>query len=349
MISGLTVRDVADSLTASGVNRSLVREAILFRLVTFGLVTFRNPNMSFPCNAAESVSWRPDGTRLVTGWTPKGKMSVFDTQTGREVWCVESPEDFGSFQGRTAWSPDGALVATGTPYGSVHFLDAASGAVTKKYDTDNAEPVRSVAWSPDGSKIATAAANHARSSIGVWDATSNLDTVFNLRLNTYERGIAIAWNTNGTKVGCVTFNGTAIIVDVAAGTHETRPCPFRIIKSAAWNSDLTKCALVSLEGSVRILDIATGNFTAVHFARNIQTAIEAHYIAWGPDDSMIAIGMLFGSGVRLYDVADSEYCGIRNTKFPVLDVRWSPCGSKLAYVEEGGIVHVWNTSSAIEI
>jgi WD40 repeat protein len=90
----------------------------------------------------------PDGKRLA-GQPNKGFVSVWDTDTGRELLslAVEAP------LGALAFSPDSKTIADGDREGRVRLWDVAKGQVIDRPGPNPAEPVVAILFSPDGKTL----------------------------------------------------------------------------------------------------------------------------------------------------------------------------------------------------
>jgi WD40 repeat protein len=113
--------------------------------------------------SAYSLSWSPDGSRLV---------STGDWANGIRRWKVSTDESVRLFDQRTggsmaiAWSPDGNRIASGQADGNVCFWTAATNQCDGLIHA-HANAVFSLAWSSDGTRLATGGGI-----IRIWD-TSN--------------------------------------------------------------------------------------------------------------------------------------------------------------------------------
>ena len=99
------------------------------------------------------VAFSPDGAWAASTGTERNEVWIWDLATRspihkltdhtRSVWCVR-------------FSPDGALLATGSWDGTLRLWEAATGAALVKRKCNN---VRALAFSPDGQRIATGSGN----------------------------------------------------------------------------------------------------------------------------------------------------------------------------------------------
>jgi len=114
--------------------------------------------------SSHSISWSPDGSRLV---------ATGDLASGIRRWKVSTDEavrlfdqQVGSFM-QIAWSPDGERIASGSAEGSVCFWTAATnkcdGVIVKAHQNS----VFSLVWSSDGNQLATGGGI-----IRIWDSNT---------------------------------------------------------------------------------------------------------------------------------------------------------------------------------
>lgn len=109
--------------------------------------------------SADSVSWNPDGTKLVFG-AEDGSVRIWDRTvlSGAEVSTVWGDptvlQEHEEAVWAVAWSPTGDLIASGSLDGTVRFWNATTGEQIEVIQVGTNVQVNSVAWSPDGSKLA---------------------------------------------------------------------------------------------------------------------------------------------------------------------------------------------------
>jgi hypothetical protein len=149
------------------------------------------------------------------------------------------------------WSPDGALLATGSWDGTAKVWDAAGASepITLKGHTAG---VFSVAWSPDGARLATGSVDCTAK---VWDAADGREPI-TLKGHT---GIvySVAWSPNGKRVATGSVDGTAKVWDAAGGRElVTLKGHTGLVWSVSWSPDGTRLATRSLDGTARVWETA---------------------------------------------------------------------------------------------
>lgn len=130
-------RSLADSINGMGV---LVHD------IQTGKVISRQETL-----AAHSISWSPDGSRLVATGDLASSIRRWKVSTDEAVRLFD--RSVGGFL-NIAWSPNGKRIASGNFEGKVCFWTVA----TNKCDSlikAHQDAVFSLAWSPDGNQLAT--------------------------------------------------------------------------------------------------------------------------------------------------------------------------------------------------
>ena len=126
-----------------------------------------------------SIAWHPDGRFLAVGQVLDKRIAVWDTQTGKREYTIESePGGVRSL----IYSPDGKYLAVGRELsrltrggGHLHLYDAESGHLVRRFPeptdpTESYDP-EAIAFSPDGRYIAASGYGSPRS-VGVYNVVT---------------------------------------------------------------------------------------------------------------------------------------------------------------------------------
>jgi len=123
---------------------------------------------------------------------------------GRHVGAVTS----------TAWTPDGALLATGSWDGTTRLFDAAGTLLHTLLGPT--EDIEGLAFSPDGTRLAAVSRN---SNARIW-RVSDGEPVADLRDHT-DSVESVVWSPDGTRLYTGSWDGRIRVWDAATGTSQT--------------------------------------------------------------------------------------------------------------------------------
>lgn len=166
-----------------------------------------------------AVSFSPDGSLLATAssdmtariWRATGQ------STGGMRWRRKL--EIARLEGHTAdvlgvvFSPDGALVATGSGDNTARLWDTATGSVSKVL-TGHGNWVVAVAFSPDGRLIVTASMD---CTVRIWNAA---DGTLQATLAGHDGPpLAVAFSPDGSLIATASMDGTTRIWGVAGAVH----------------------------------------------------------------------------------------------------------------------------------
>jgi WD40 repeat protein len=242
-----------------------------------------------------SVVWSPDGKRVAVVAVGQG-VQIYNAATGKLLdtypansqafsttnhgGYMSSAFSGGSGAYATAWSPDGALMATGFfgSYGnSVQVWNTTTNKLVLNY-TGNADVVGSVAWSPDGKYIVSSSYD---GSTQVWNAsTGHKIAVFEAHQR--ELGQA-AWSPDGKTIAFITgdqvnvvnpFTGKVLITHNGPGDQYG-------LTDLTWSPDGKSIA--SAGDHIQLWDVATGK-TYYTFTKN---PFSIRVLAWAPNGQYI--------------------------------------------------------------
>ena len=252
--------------------------------------------------SAEPV-WRiavsADGTRIATVRNFSGIVTVWDTETGNEVFEVGVAGEISAID----WSPDGEHLVAASWEGTATILDA-DGAQVRVLDEGEGFEIHGVAFSPDGRSIATAVFNRSRPSEGrvsLWDweraqmrpvevvgaevvefdptgatlAVGRFDGVVEIRgVPGGERVLQfgahsgtvgdLAFSPDGTRIATSGDDATARLFDAATGVEQLvlRGHGF-LVSGIAFSPDGTRLASASPDGVVRVWALDLDDLIAI--------------------------------------------------------------------------------------
>jgi len=239
-----------------------------------------------------------------------------------------------------AWSPDGALVATGDAVDAAQIWDGKTGAMLYSL-SGHTDRVSDVAWSPDGASLASASWDK---SLRIWNGTSGDEMLVLSGLE--DRNTSVSWSPDGTMVaGYSYFDPNVYVWDTKTGdTLLTLPHPTTGGAAAvAWSPDGKFIAVAPANDTrLYVWDAATGDnvYTLIGHTGTLSD------VAWSPDGSKLASGGA-GDQVIIWSAADgSEVHTLVAENSAVYALNWSPDGTRIAvsyFVDQS--VKIWDAEN----
>ena len=246
-----------------------------------------------------SVSFSPDGSRIVSGGGCPGKsaeIKVWDAATGIEIHELRGHTILVT---SVAFSPDGTRIVSGSWDTTVKVWDAAKGAEIRTFRGHNGF-VDSVAFSPDGSQIVSGSNDNT---VKVWDLYSGTE-ILTFRGHTEDVG-SVAFSSDGTQIvsgsGYSHKLGEVKVWNVAMGTERhTLRGHAELVNSVAFSPDASRIASGSGKygkpGEIKVWNTATGDeINTLHGHTDRVTSV-----AFSVDGSRIVSGSLDES-VKVWD------------------------------------------------
>jgi WD40 repeat protein len=240
-----------------------------------------------------------------------------------------------------AFSPDGALLASGGDDDRITLWDVASGQKHGEPLIGHTDWVQGVAFSPDGALLASA--SHDRT-IRLWETATGKPHGQPLTGHTGAL-CGLAFSKSGSLLATSSEDGTVRLWDVASGRERGEPLIRQDtpIWAVAFNPEGTMLATTGADGLIRFWDVATGRPDGAPLVGHTGWAIGVEF---SPDGTRLASSGADGT-VRLWDVSSRLPQGgpMTGHSGEVSDVAFSPDGSLLASAGRDGTVRLWDTSS----
>jgi WD40 repeat protein len=276
------------------------------------------------------AEWSPDGDRIAVAI---GGATCADAASHAiKIIDAVSQEEIQSLEGHTcavlslAWKPDGTELASTGQDNTIRIWDIETGQTTQIMQDGVTVGRFSLDWSPDGSKLLSLFEGGLW--IEIWDVSTG-EILFTLEGHEFQLNMA-KWSPDGNKIVSASSDETLRIWDALTGITDV-PLIGHVgsVISVDWSPDGSKIVSGGVDNTVRIWDSTSGAILATF--QDFTDAIFA--VSWSADGNYIATGEIDLIGtVRVLQVDTGEiFDEIQTNLGPILDVEWSPDGSKLLF------------------
>jgi YVTN family beta-propeller protein len=222
------------------------------------------------------VAFTPDGSRIAAPSLVQAGIHLWSVQTAALARTLGNHEHVRSF----AFSPDGAMLATGGEDRTAQMWDATKGTLRGRLAAGRMAPAWPLCFSPDGSYLAVA--NLGSNSLSVWDP-STLER--RARIDFQREAVtSLAFDVTGTiVVSGGTDGGVQVDTVTADSLRELKPHAGRV-NAIACSPDGRIFAAAGADGTVKLVGLVSGE--------DVQTLTgqfgEVFALAFSPDGSQIA-------------------------------------------------------------
>ena len=274
-----------------------------------------------------SISWSPDGTRLVSG-SYDGVARIWDVKTARTLLTYfRHKGDVRS----VAWSPDGRAIASGSFDKTVHLWEPTRGETLFVY-REHEGSVAAVAWAPDGVRIVSGS---GEGTLLVWDTMRKKRL---LTSTSHTQGIcAVAWSPDGTRIASGSSDKTMRIWHLNERKERVYRRFIYNVYGVAWAPGGRWLASACEDKTVYIWDTMTEQASVTYpgspdWVGGVAWSPDGRWIASSDDEGVVQVWEA-RTGATLYTY--------RGHSSSVTAVAWSPDGSRIASASRDKTVQVW--------
>jgi WD40 repeat protein len=286
-------------------------------------------------SAVLSVSFSPDGTRIITG-SYDGTLRLWDAGTGEPIG--EPLRGHTGSVWSVSFSPDGTHIVTGSSDKTVRLWDAGTREAVGDPLRGHTSSVWSVSFSPDGTRIVTGSRDKT---VRLWDAGTGEPVGEPLRGHTGSVS-SVLFSPDGTRIVTGSDDKTARLWD--AGTREPIGKPLRghtsSVRSVSFSPDGTRIVTGSSDHTVRLWNAETGEPVGEPLRGHTGSVMSASF---SPDGTRIVTGSYDGTA-WLWDAGTGEPIGepLRGHTDSVLSISFSPDGTRIVTGSDDKTVRLWD-------
>ncbi|KIM20375.1 hypothetical protein M408DRAFT_138671 [Serendipita vermifera MAFF 305830] len=264
-------------------------------------------------SSVESVSFSPDGTRIVSGSDDR-TIRVWDAETG-ETLTRPMKGHVGSVNS-ISFSPDGTRIASGSSDRTIRVWNVKTGKTLAGPFEGHTDWVGSVSFSPDGTCVIS----------GSWDKT----------IRVWDAG------TDGKRIASGSWYKTIRVWDVKTGETVLGPLkgPNSSIGSISFSPDGTRIASGSYDNTIKIWNAETGESATVLLEGHTDSV---RSVSFSPDGARLVSGSSDNT-IRVWDADTGETLRgpLEDHTGAVISRSFSPDGTRIASGSYDGSVRVWD-------
>jgi WD40 repeat protein len=293
----------------------------------------------------EGLAFSPHGDRLVSASADR-TARVWDVEHSKELRLLSHAVGLTG----VAWSPDGRWIATAALDDAIHIWDAESGKEVRQL-TGHRNTILALTFDAAGRHIASASGDQT---IRIWD-TSYWRTIRIFRPHA-DAISGVAFDPNGRRLASCSWDGFVKILDPTQPQDytplEVKTYSVNRVAYAPNGKSLASITFDAPEDGIRFWDLLRGQTVA----RWRERQAGATAIAYSPDGKLIATASdkwserLIPGELKIRDATTGSLLrSIRVRRGPIKAVAWSSDSAIMAWGEEGGAAHLYDTRNQKEV
>lgn len=228
-----------------------------------------------------------------------------------------------------AWSPDGALLVSGTDIGNINFWDTSNWDLLFDLGV-NSESIQSIAWSPDGLYLASIGFDL---SARIWN-TGNWTLKQTLPTDLYASN-DIRWSSDGNKLMATGrfLLGQVQVWDLNSSTLLNTFTHAN--ETVALDSGVSRLAVANEDGTITIYPVTAPNVLEFIRAERLLTS-------WSPDDKAVAaVGK--NNMIYIWDVSTGNLlASLTGHTQTINNILWDESGERILSVSADNSIRIWN-------
>jgi WD40 repeat protein len=242
-----------------------------------------------------------------------------------------------------AVSGDGLQIAVGSSIGVCVY---SAKTFSETWCAESPGPILQLAFNPAGDRLL------ARTRDGIlseWEVAGGRQTP---RISPGVNGVrSFTWAPDGQRIAVAGEAGDLALID--AQTLASTPITedqVNLPVILAWAPDGKRIALANIQGAVGIYDLASNKTTLLPQPTAYGNPYPTTRLAWSPDSGMLILGSgtqaaapgQASGEIRFWDTRSGAFVRQISIQNPVINLQLSPDGSRLAALQAGGTVALWD-------